>query len=116
LVHIGQIDFKQEKDSMKIVKSISTILALVAFVAALSTPVPTSAEPGPAPAKAPAVMHPAPPMPHPEIDDALRLLNDAQDHLSHAAHDFGGHRTKAMDHIGKAVEELHAALAWANSH
>ncbi|MFZ0333092.1 MAG: hypothetical protein WAN10_17215 [Candidatus Acidiferrales bacterium] len=101
---------------MMIVKKITTVLALAAFAAALSFPAATSAEPGPAPAKAPAVTSPAPPMPHPEIDDAMRLLNEAQDHLSHAAHDFGGHRTKAMDHIGKAQEELRAALAWANSH
>jgi hypothetical protein len=101
---------------MTIMRRITTVLALLAFVAVLSFAPATSAEPGPAPAKAPAVTSPVPPMPHPEIDDAMRLLNDAQDHLSHAAHDFGGHRTKAMDHIGKALEELRAALAYANSH
>lgn len=100
---------------MKIVTRVSTILALFAFVVALSFPLATSAESGPAPAKA-AVTSPVPPMPHPEIDDALRLLNQAQDHLNHAAHDFGGHRTKAMEHIGKALEELHAALEYANHH
>jgi hypothetical protein len=101
---------------MTIVKRITTVLALVAFAAALSFPVATSAEPGPAPTKAPAVTSPAPPMPHPEIDDAMRLLNQAQDHLNHAAHDFGGHRTKAMDHINQAMNELHAAIEYANHH
>lgn len=100
---------------MKIAARISTVLALFAFVVALSFPLATSVEAGPAPAKA-AVTSPAPPMPHPEIDDAMRLLNQAQDHLNHAAHDFGGHRTKAMEHIGKALEELHAALDYANHH
>lgn len=100
---------------MKIVTRISTVLALFAFVVALSFPLATSAEPGPAPAK-PAVTSPVPPPPHPEIEDALRLLNQAQDHLNHAAHDFGGHRVKAMDHISKAMEELHAAVEYANHH
>lgn len=101
---------------MKILKRIATVLALVAFAAALSFPVATSAEPGPAPAKAPAVTAPVPPMPHPEIDDAIGLLNRAQDRLHHAAHDFGGHRDKAIDHISKALDELREALAYANSH
>lgn len=99
---------------MKIVTRISTVLALVALVVALSFPLATSAEPGPAPAKA-AVTSPVPP-PHPEIDDAMRLLNQAQDHLNRAAHDFGGHRTKAMEHISKALGELHAAVEYANHH
>ncbi|HEV2421182.1 MAG TPA: hypothetical protein VGS59_05675 [Candidatus Acidoferrales bacterium] len=99
---------------MKIVTRISTVLALVAFVAALTFPLATSAEPGPAPAKS-AITSPVPP-PHPEIDDAMRLLNQAQDHLNHAAHDFGGHRVKAMDHISKALEELRAAKEYANHH
>lgn len=55
-------------------------------------------------------------MPHPEIDDAMRLLNQAQDHLQHAAHDFGGHRDKAMGHINQALEELRAAIEYANHH
>jgi len=100
---------------MKIVTRISTVLSLVAFVVALSFPLATSAEPGPVPTK-PAVTSPVPPPAHPEIEDALRLLKQAQDHLSHAAHDFGGHREKAMDHISKAMEELHAGLDYADHH
>lgn len=101
---------------MTIVKRITAVLALAIFTVALSFPVATSAEPGPAPAKAAAVTSPAPPMPHPEIDDAMRLLNQAQDHLHHAAHDFGGHRDKAMGHIDQALNELRAALEYANHH
>ena len=100
---------------MKIVTRISTILALFAFVVALSFPLATSAEPGPAPAKA-TITSPVPPPPHPEIDDAMRLLSQAQDHLNHAATDFGGHRLKAIDHISKALDELRAAKEWANHH
>lgn len=54
----------------------------------------------------------APPQPkerHPEIRDAMQLRNQAQDHLTQAAHDFGGHRVKAVKHISEALEELHAA-------
>ena len=101
---------------MMMAKRIAMVLTLCAFAAALSLPAPTSAEPGPAPAKAPAVTSPAPPMPHPEIDDAMLLLNQAQDHLSHAAHDFGGHRDKAMDRIREAQRELQLALDYANHH
>lgn len=101
---------------MKIVTRISTVLALLAFAVALSYPAATSAEPGPTAVKA-AVTTPAPVPPrHPEIDDAMRLLNQAQDHLNHAAHDFGGHRTAAMDHISKALDELHKAIEYADHH
>ncbi|HKF52479.1 MAG TPA: hypothetical protein VKB26_09220 [Candidatus Acidoferrales bacterium] len=100
---------------MKIATRISTVLALVAFVVALSFPLATSAEPGPAPAK-PAVTRPVPPPAHPEIEDAMRLLKQAQDHLNHASHDFGGHRENAMNHISKAMEELHAAIEYADHH
>lgn len=101
---------------MKIVTRISTVVALLAFAAALSYPASTSAEPGPAVVKA-AVASPAPVPPrHPEIDDAMRLLNQAQDRLNHAAHDFGGHRVAAMEHVSKALEELHKAIEYANHH
>lgn len=103
---------------MNIVKRISTVLALLAFAAAVSFPVATSAEPGPPAVKAPVVTSsaPVPPRHHPEIDDAMRLLNEAQDHLNHASHDFGGHRLAAMDHISKALDELHKAVEYANHH
>lgn len=100
---------------MKIVTRISTVLALLAFVVALSFPLATSAEPGPAPAKA-TVTSPVPPPPHPEIEDAIRLLKQAQDHLNHAGTDFGGHRENAIGHINKALDELHAALEYADHH
>lgn len=92
-------------------KKIVTGLSMLAFATALSLPAATSAEPNPAGAKS-AAKSPASPQHrerHPEIRDAIQLLNQAQDHLNHAAHDFGGHRVKAMKHISEALEELHAA-------
>jgi membrane protein required for beta-lactamase induction len=46
---------------------------------------------------------------HPEIRAAQRALANAMDHLEKAAHDFGGHRVKAIEHIRQAQAELTAA-------
>jgi hypothetical protein len=47
---------------------------------------------------------------HPEIHHAQRFLADAKNALDHAAHDFKGHRVKAIEHIEQAQEELRLAL------
>ncbi|MFZ0211832.1 MAG: hypothetical protein WBE20_14365 [Candidatus Acidiferrales bacterium] len=99
---------------MTITKRIMTILAVAAFGIALSFPLATSAEPGPARTTATTAL-PAP-GPHPEIDDAIRLLRQADNRLAHAAHDFGGHRDKARHAIGDALGELNAALKYADTH
>jgi hypothetical protein len=50
---------------------------------------------------------------HPEIRRAIRLLNRAYFLLNRkAAHDFGGHRVKAMQEIQEALQELRAALQY----
>ncbi len=97
-------------------KKVTSILIASAFALALSLPMATSAEPGLPAAKVPtakasttAVQDRDARERHPEIRDAIGLLNRAQDRLSHAAHDFHGHRVKAMQHISEALEELHAA-------
>lgn len=104
-------------------KKVTSILAASAFALALSLPVATSAEPGLPTAKAPTAKAPTAKAlttaaqdrddreRHPEIRDAIGLLNRAQARLNHAAHDFHGHRVKAMQHISEALEELHAAQA-----
>lgn len=99
---------------MRLTKRVLTLLAVIAFGVGLSLPLATSAEPAPAKATATTAM-PAP-GPHPEIDDAMRLLRQADDHLAHAAHDFGGHRDKARHHIAEALAELDAALKYADTH
>jgi len=98
-------------------KKVMSILVASAFALALSFPMATSADPGPSPSKRPTVtaLHTNTQdrddrERHPEIRDAMNLLNQAQDRLSHAAHDFHGHRTKAMKHISAAIEELNLAL------
>jgi hypothetical protein len=47
---------------------------------------------------------------HPEIHLAQSRLAQAKNALEHAAHDFAGHRVKAIEHITEAQEELKLAL------
>jgi uncharacterized protein involved in type VI secretion and phage assembly len=47
---------------------------------------------------------------HPHIDAAIKALETAKNHLETAAHDFDGHRAKALEHVNQALEECHAAL------
>jgi hypothetical protein len=47
---------------------------------------------------------------HPEIQAARMHLLEAKKNLEHAAHDFGGHRAKAIEHVNQALEECNQAL------
>jgi len=49
---------------------------------------------------------------HPEIRAAQRALHNAKVHLAHADRDFGGHRTKAVQLIDQAQDELRQALEY----
>jgi hypothetical protein len=49
---------------------------------------------------------------HPEIRDAIRALENARNHLQKGAHDFGGHRVKALEHVNQALEECRQALQY----
>lgn len=49
---------------------------------------------------------------YPEIHQAIKRLSKAKEDLQHAAHDFGGHRVKAIQAIDQALQELHEALAF----
>ncbi len=48
--------------------------------------------------------------PHPMIRKAEKQLLSARATLEHAAHDFGGHRAKAIGDIAAALGELREAL------
>ncbi len=52
-------------------------------------------------------------MRHPQIHAAMRALQNAAGHLERAAHDYGGHRTRALELVRGAEAELQAALAYA---
>ncbi len=49
---------------------------------------------------------------HPEMMKALRALENAQRDLKNSAHDFGGHRVKALDHTDAAIAEVKEALKY----
>jgi len=53
---------------------------------------------------------------HPEIRAAMHALMNAERHLQEAAHDYGGHRVKAMELIKQAQGELRAGLEWDRAH
>lgn len=50
--------------------------------------------------------------PHPQINAAIRALEAAKDHLQRAAHDFGGHRVKAIRAVDAALVQLRLALKY----
>ncbi len=49
---------------------------------------------------------------HPELLAADQALHRALNHLEKAAHDFGGHRVKAMEHVRAALGEVSQAYAF----
>lgn len=49
---------------------------------------------------------------HPEIEDALRALHHAREHLERAAHDFGGHRVDALHAIDEADRQLRICMQY----
>lgn len=46
-----------------------------------------------------------------QLGEAIHLLNSVKKTLEAADHDYGGHRANAVKEIGKAVKQLHEALA-----
>ena len=76
------------------------------------TPPPAAQAPA-APAAAPAEA-PKPASHHhdrfPELHKAMRKLRAAKSDLDKAAHDYDGHKAKAIAAIDQALEELRAAL------
>ena len=79
----------------------ATLLFTLAFPAAAAGPKPPAA---PVPA-APAVAPVAPAERHPHIHEALESMRAAKHHLDSAAHDFEGHRVKAIEHLDQAIRE-----------
>jgi hypothetical protein len=47
----------------------------------------------------------ATPAEHPHIHEALEAMRNAKTHLETAAHDFHGHRVKAIEHLNQAIHE-----------
>ena len=72
-------------------QKILSSFALIAVMLALSSPSPAFGK-------------------HPQIEDALRALRGAKDHLNEASHDFGGHRVEAIKAIDHSIIQLEKAL------
>lgn len=49
---------------------------------------------------------------HPAINAAVDALVKARFDLQHAAHDFGGHRVKAIEATDAAIEQLKICLKY----
>lgn len=49
---------------------------------------------------------------HPEIRRAIMALEKAKDYMQHAAHDFGGHRERALQDCDAAIVQLREALRY----
>ncbi len=52
---------------------------------------------------------------HPQIHAAMRALKRAEEHLERAAHEYGGHRARALELVRAAEAELQQALAYAGA-
>jgi starvation-inducible outer membrane lipoprotein len=72
---------------------LTSFFALIALMLALSSPSPAAGR-------------------HPQIEDALRALHNAKEHLEHAAHDFGGHRVDAIRAIDEADRQLRICMQY----
>jgi len=92
-------------------KSLVSIVAIVALVFMFAFPVAVPAAP-PVPKPQPAAHPAAAPEPHPEIREAIASLRRAREHLDHAAHDFGGHRVEAIRAIDEAIGQLETCLKY----
>ena len=93
----------------------SFILTGSSFAQTTPPPADSSATPAapaaPATAAAPEVVKPAHHEHHPEIHKAMRKLRSAKLDLQKAAHDYDGHKAKAIAAIDEALAELKEATA-----
>ena len=53
---------------------------------------------------------------HPEIDAAISHLNQAQSNLMNAAHDYDGHRVRALQAVNNALKQCQMAIHYADTH
>jgi len=63
-----------------------------------------------APAATPVTVKPAHHDRYPDLHKAMRKLRGAKSDLEKAAHDYGGHKLKAIEAIDQALVELRAAI------
>jgi hypothetical protein len=49
---------------------------------------------------------------HPRLRTAIRDLHGAEKYLKEAPHDFGGHRERAVELIGRTIRQLEICLKY----
>jgi hypothetical protein len=92
--------------------TMASLLLTLAFPAAAAGPKTPSAPTAPVARAAPqTVIAAAMPERHPHIDEALESMRSARHHLESAAHDFQGHRAKAIEHLDRAIHEAEICLS-----
>jgi hypothetical protein len=52
----------------------------------------------------------------PHMQDALGALQSAKTALEQAAHDKGGHREKALEHVNHAIEQVQKGINFDDTH
>lgn len=88
--------------------NVARLIAVAAVTTVLTLPLTAVSKPAkPAVPTAGALQEP-----HPQINGAIRALEAAKDHLQRAAHDFGGHRVKAIRAVDAALVQLRLALKY----
>jgi hypothetical protein len=95
-------------------KTLISSLSMLALVAVFTVPAHAQMAPAPGGGNQPGNMQGgwhAGKGRHPEIHRAMHKLEGAKNDLSHAAHDYEGHRVKALQDIDAAMSELQQALA-----
>ena len=88
--------------------TVARLIAVTALTAVLTVPLAAGAQPAKPTRPAAGVVQ----EPHPQIMAAIRALEEARLHLQRAAHDFGGHRVKAIRAIDAALVQLKLALKY----
>jgi hypothetical protein len=83
------------------------VMALAFSAATVAVP---SAKALPAPGAQPAAASPVPD--HPEIHNAIAALRNAKEHMQHAKHDYGGHRSDAIRATDEAIHQLEVCLKY----
>lgn len=86
------------------------ILATVLATLAISAWAAPKAPAQPAALAAPSAMATPTPGEHPHIHAALEAMHGAHHELEDAAHDFHGHRVKAIEHLDQAIHEAEICM------
>jgi len=86
------------------------LICLTAAAIALTLAAPANAQTAVAPAGQTAMPMEHGHEHHPEMHHAIHALEHSKADLEKAAHDYGGHRAKAIELINGALSELHQGL------